>query len=204
MKALAEQIAELDQAQIYDRVVGGARLDGRGGRAVAGDVDRCACYCRVHRSHDSVRSYRVCGLQCAADAICRPRRRAAGVSCHRKYRRNWDAPPIGWPGRVVNAMGEPIDGRSPLPSGPSPTPFRNIPPPAHARAPPPGRRAARSWGAGAQYLSDLPPGSTSRNFLRLGVGKSVLLSMLARNVAGDVAVIGLVGERGREVQESQE
>jgi hypothetical protein len=33
---------------------------------------------------------------------------------------------------------------------------------------PPGRRAARSWGAGAQYLSDLPPGSTSRNFLRLG------------------------------------
>jgi flagellar biosynthesis/type III secretory pathway ATPase len=29
------------------------------------------------------------------------------------------------------------------------------------------------------------------------------LSMLARNVAGDVAVIGLVGERGREVQESQ-
>src|SRR5258707_12567896 len=65
-------------------------------------------------------------------------------------------PSIGWPGRVVNAMGKPIDGRSPLPSGPSPTPFRNIPPPAHARAPPPGRRAARSWGAGAQYLSDLP------------------------------------------------
>ena len=34
-----------------------------------------------------------------------------------------------------------------------------------------------------------------------GVGKSVLLSMLARNVAADVSVIGLVGERGREVQE---
>src|SRR5207245_6868069 len=34
-----------------------------------------------------------------------------------------------------------------------------------------------------------------------GVGKSVLLSMLARSVAADVAVIGLVGERGREVQE---
>ncbi len=34
-----------------------------------------------------------------------------------------------------------------------------------------------------------------------GVGKSVLLSMLARNVAANVSVIGLVGERGREVQE---
>ena len=34
-----------------------------------------------------------------------------------------------------------------------------------------------------------------------GVGKSVLLSMLARNVSADVSVIGLVGERGREVQE---
>jgi flagellum-specific ATP synthase len=34
-----------------------------------------------------------------------------------------------------------------------------------------------------------------------GVGKSVLLSMMARNVSADVSVIGLVGERGREVQE---
>ena len=34
-----------------------------------------------------------------------------------------------------------------------------------------------------------------------GVGKSVLLSMLARNVVADVSVIGLIGERGREVQE---
>jgi flagellum-specific ATP synthase len=34
-----------------------------------------------------------------------------------------------------------------------------------------------------------------------GVGKSVLLSMLARNVMADVTVIGLIGERGREVQE---
>jgi flagellum-specific ATP synthase len=40
-----------------------------------------------------------------------------------------------------------------------------------------------------------------RIFSGSGVGKSVLLSMLARNVNADVTVIGLIGERGREVQE---
>ncbi len=39
-------------------------------------------------------------------------------------------------------------------------------------------------------------------FAGSGVGKSVLLSMLARNTACDVSVIGLIGERGREVRNS--
>src|SRR5258708_5393345 len=42
-------------------------------------------------------------------------------------------PSHGWLGRVVNAMGDPIDGKGPLLLGPAPFPFRNTPPPAHAR-----------------------------------------------------------------------
>src|SRR5258707_11127283 len=38
-----------------------------------------------------------------------------------------------WLGRVINAMGEPIDGKGPLPQGASPMPYRNSPPPAHSR-----------------------------------------------------------------------
>ena len=42
-------------------------------------------------------------------------------------------PSAAWLGRVVNAMGEPIDGKGPLPSGPTPYPLRAAPPPAHSR-----------------------------------------------------------------------
>ena len=42
-------------------------------------------------------------------------------------------PSQAWLGRVVNAMGEPIDGKGPLPSGPLPYPFRAPPPAAHTR-----------------------------------------------------------------------
>lgn len=38
-----------------------------------------------------------------------------------------------WLGRVVNAMGEPVDGKGPLPKGPIAYPIRNRPPPAHQR-----------------------------------------------------------------------
>jgi len=108
-------------------------------------------------------------------------------------------PSAGWLGRVVNAMGEPIDGKGQLPLGPSPCPFRNSPPPAHAR-----RRVGAPLDLGVRALNTFTTCARGQRigiFSGSGVGKSVLLSMLARNVAADVSVIGLVGERGREVQE---
>jgi flagellum-specific ATP synthase len=108
-------------------------------------------------------------------------------------------PSIRWLGRVINAMGEPIDSRGPLEPGPSPYPFRNSPPPAHAR-----QRVGAPLDLGVRALNTFTTccrGQRMGIFSGSGVGKSVLLSMLARNVAADVSVIGLVGERGREVQE---
>src|SRR5947199_5762354 len=96
-------------------------------------------------------------------------------------------------------MGEPIDGKGPLVQGPSPMPYRNLPPPAHSM-----RRVGPPLDLGVRALNTYLTccrGQRMGIFAGSGVGKSVLLSMLARNVKADVSVIGLVGERGREVQE---
>jgi flagellum-specific ATP synthase len=96
-------------------------------------------------------------------------------------------------------MGEPIDGQGALPPGPAPYPFRSPPPPAHARM-----RVGEPLDLGVRALNTFLTvcrGQRMGIFSGSGVGKSVLLSMLARNVSADISVIGLVGERGREVQE---
>ncbi|MCF8466056.1 MAG: flagellar protein export ATPase FliI, partial [Sneathiella sp.] len=108
-------------------------------------------------------------------------------------------PNASWLGRVVNAMGEPIDGGPPLMAGPTSVPYRNAPPPAHAR-----QRIGEKIDLGVRVLNSFVTccrGQRMGIFSGSGVGKSVLFSMLARNTAADVNVIGLIGERGREVQE---
>ena len=77
--------------------------------------------------------------------------------------------------------------------------FRNAPPPAHSR-----QRVGAPLDLGVRSLNTFLTccrGQRMGIFAGSGVGKSVLLSMLARNVDADITVIGLVGERGREVQE---
>lgn len=104
-----------------------------------------------------------------------------------------------WLGRVVNAHGDPIDGGGMLPHGNLPQLIRNTPPLAHTR-----QRVGGKLDLGIRSINTFLTccrGQRMGIFAGSGVGKSVLMSMVARYTTADISVIGLIGERGREVQE---
>ncbi len=108
-------------------------------------------------------------------------------------------PSSAWLGRVIDAFGKPIDNGGPLTSGLYPYPLRGRPPAPHARA-----RVGSRMDTGVRAINtftQICKGQRMGVFAGSGVGKSVLMSMLAQNADCDVAVIGLIGERGREVKE---
>jgi len=101
-------------------------------------------------------------------------------------------------GRVLDGLGRPVDGRGPLPC----REFRSV----YADAPSPmgRRRIADPLPTGVRAIdSFLTFGRGQRVgiFSGSGVGKSVLVGQIARASEADVNVVGLIGERGREVRE---
>lgn len=108
-------------------------------------------------------------------------------------------PHMSWLGRVLDSMAEPFDGKPPPQLGPVPYPIRAVAPPASSR-----RRVVGKVDLGVRALNTFITccrGQRMGIFAGSGVGKSVLMSMLAKFTDADVIVIGLIGERGREVQE---
>ncbi len=101
-------------------------------------------------------------------------------------------------GRVVDGLGRPIDGAGPLPA----TRRQSL----HARPPRPLERAriVAPMPTGVRVLDGLVTlgrGQRIGIMAGSGVGKSVLLGMIARHTSADINVIALLGERGREVRE---
>lgn len=100
-------------------------------------------------------------------------------------------------GRVLDALGRPIDGKGRL-TGIERAPIANAPPPPLERRP---IREPLTTGVRAlDAMLTVGRGQRVGIFSAAGVGKSTLLSLIARNVACDRVVLALVGERGREVR----
>jgi len=200
MDALLEEIGRVPPVAAYGRVavIQGLRVE------VAGLVDfaHVGSLLRVEGRLGEDILCEVVGFE-RARAICLPFGALDGLGLGCKARLVAEDlavhPTAGWLGRVVNAFGAPLDGKGPLPLGPARYRMRGVPPPAHTRA-----RVGGKLDLGVRALNTFTTccaGQRMGIFAGSGVGKSVLMSMLCRYTACDAAVIGLIGERGREVQE---
>ncbi|HZY68936.1 MAG TPA: flagellar protein export ATPase FliI [Devosia sp.] len=200
MRALTAEIEAIDEVEVFGRVktVQGLLIE------VVGPVRELRVGGRVsiESSNGETLTAEIIGFR-DGHALCLPFGPLTGVrlGCKAVFRRSDGAvhPSEAWLGRVVNADGEPIDGKGPIGRGPTAYPLKQAPLPAHARA-----RVGAPMDLGVRALNTfttLCEGQRMGIFAGSGVGKSVLMSMLVRNAAADVAIVGLIGERGREVQE---
>jgi flagellum-specific ATP synthase len=101
-------------------------------------------------------------------------------------------------GRVLDGLGRPMDGKGPLRTDAFRPVYSTAPNPLHRR------RITSLFETGIRAIDTLVSigkGQRMGIFSGSGVGKSVLMGMMARNCRSDVNVIALIGERGREVRE---
>ena len=200
MKPLIAAIDAIDEIEVFGRVktvqgllieiVGPVRELRVGGRVI------------IETSNSGKLASEIIGFR-DGHALCLPFGSVAGVrlGCKAVFQRHDGAvyPSEAWLGRVINASAEPIDGKGPLPRGSIAYGLRQSPIAAQSRV-----RVGEPLDLGVRVLNTFATiceGQRMGIFAGSGVGKSVLMSMLARNTNVDVSVIGLIGERGREVQE---
>ncbi len=200
MQNLVAAIERLDPLTVSGRVaaVNGLLIEARGG------LTRLAVGARaeIDRAHAAPLSAEVVGFR-ETRALLMPFGPVEGVAPGADIRIEPQGsavrPTRGWLGRIVDAFGQPIDGKGPLPQGVAAYPLRAAPPAAHARA-----RVGERLDLGVRAMNVFTTccrGQRLGVFAGSGVGKSVLLSMLAKNADCDAVVVGLIGERGREVRE---
>ena len=200
LEALISAVEAIDEVEVFGRVktvqgllievVGPVRELRVGGRVI------------IETSAGNELASEIIGFR-DGHALCLPFGPVAGVrlGCRAVFKSHDGQvyPASGWLGRVINANGDPIDGKGPIAHGADPYAMKDSPPAAHdrVRVGPPIDLGVRSLNT----FTTVCDGQRLGIFAGSGVGKSVLMSMMARNATVDVAVIGLVGERGREVQE---
>ena len=157
--------------------------------------------CHIDMPGQAALPAQVVGFRGAASFLM-PLRRADGLCSGARVMLDTEQqrPMIGdaWLGRVLNGMAEPVDGKGrltgehALPSAPVQVhPLRK-------------KLIDRPLDVGVRAINGmltLGRGQRVGLFAGSGVGKSVLLGMMTRHTEADVIVVGLIGERGREVRE---
>ncbi len=200
LKTVIEEISRLDKLKLYGRVkaIQGLliEIEGLGERLAIGE----RCHLEV-RGRSSVtceiigfRDNRALAMPFGPlDGVGLGSRALVGESQASAY------PNEKWLGRVINALGDPLDGGPPVPKGAEAYPLCASPPPAHQR-----KRVSGKIDLGVRSINTFITccrGQRMGIFSGSGVGKSILMSMLTRHSTADVIVLGLIGERGREVKE---
>ena len=174
----------------------GMSIEASGGRAAIGDI------CRIY-SNES-------GGQIPAEVVgfkndhilLMPYANMSGISAGNFVRNTGKrlTLPVGpfLRGRVINALGQPIDGLEPFGRGDT---FSIDSAYINPMTRPPIRERMEFGVKAIDSLITIGKGQRIGIFAGSGVGKSTLLGMIAKNVKADINVIALVGERGREVLE---
>ena len=178
-------------------------------RRIAGDVVEIGGFSGIARIGDLVRIYRKAAgrLTCEVVALGEGTVSVMPYGSLHGLREGHEAvlerspdfrPDASWLGEVIDAFGKRLDG-SDLIRGDTACPLRASPPMATRR-----RRTGERLSTGLAVLDTMLPfvrGQRVGLFAGSGVGKSRLLARLATSMSADVVVVGLIGERGREVRE---
>lgn len=193
---MIQQLQNADTFSLTGRIenIVGMSIEASGGNAAVGDI------CRIYNGET--------GDQVTAEVVgfkndrilLMPYSDMSGISAGNFVRNTGTqlALPMGpfLRGRIINALGQPIDGGPPFPSG-----FTHC---VEGKYINPMTRPAiterMEFGIKAiDGLLTIGKGQRIGIFAGSGVGKSTLMGMIAKNVKADINVIALVGERGREV-----
>lgn len=198
LKPLIETIPSIDPMRVYGRVteITGLIIKATGIRTSVGES------CRIVSDNGLTVEAEVVGfrdekvLLMAVDDIAGVRPGSRVISIGRKVAVKVSDAIIG---RVLNDRGEPIDGKGPVRGIDYPLTI-HLPPPHPLRR----RRIKEPLDLGIRAINGLMTigkGQRVGIMAGSGVGKSVLMGMIARFTEAPVTVIALIGERGREVRE---
>jgi len=201
MRARHVRVRNCDPYRLNGRVseLIGLVVEGRGPSAHVGE--RCEILVQGHRTGTPPLDAEVVGFR-SGRTLLMPLGDAAGIGPGQTIVATGGSLQVqvgdGLLGRVLDGLGRPMDGGPPV-SGGRRRPVDAAPPPPLARPP-----IDAPVSLGARVIDGLIPcgrGQRLGIFAGSGVGKSTLLGMMARHTTADVNVIGLIGERGREVRE---